>query len=573
MPNRVRLVVLSGLVSALGCHSSTRPITRTPETEPPAKVSPLRCEEPLRPGPVAMVASDYYGDIKVGPCGHLAYSVGRGDFVLLDPSYQNELRRVAVARSIEFSPDGATFMAITERGVTLTDLESGATSEFAGADGGFLRWDPSWTVTLGPAVPQSVPFICGDAGLGLVIGKQVQAPIATAVGCRLHDWSALGSRVLYFSDDQHLRVADFARADDRSLPIEPTQAGANRRPADGYHLSGDGRILLHLPGWDETCGDTFCRKTSGMAAIVDLASATEVQRVPANFSPGGREEIEAMEPSSLPSRVAVGGAVGGGVGGAVSMTLVHGNGGIVVSNHPRFKPLAVIASHDEVLARDDGDHSLWLLPFSGGQTINVSRTSVVDSLKPAAGFAVSSDGNVIAYQRLSNSNNVWELVVWSRAGGVQRTHYATQPFHAAWVGGDGTVLVQAELLREGLPPAGSQIRGEWALYLLAPGGNVLARWENPASVEQILELEDGILVAVRESLETVRLQRVNVATGAATTIVQTPTTPPAADSHPHYMLRFWTDARRQRLVYELSWPEGTPTTTKYRNSLHAGPLP
>jgi hypothetical protein len=567
IPRRVGAPRLASLLLIAGCTSEGATV---PDAPGPALA--LRCGEASLPGPLREITSAVAIDqVDLGPCGHLAYGDATGAHVL-DPAFERELAATPDgSAALDFSPDGATLLIRTATAIRVEDLLAGVATVVDTVapslwpNGGFLAWDSSWTVEVpGASSPRSVAFVCGADGLSLVINGQLRPAVGGAGTCDAVTWSEHGGVVILRDRDGHLHAADLAHGVDRRLPVEPTLAAPQRIPADRLHLSADGRVLIHLPAWDVACEDTYCPESDGIATVVDLATAAPVGTAAARMEPRDRG-IELVEDPDLGGGLAVGGE---GV-----MTLVDRGPRPRLDERPGFEPLAAIPGHDDLLARR-GD-ALVIAPYGAGPPIELSPDFDGEPI------AVSKDGTVIAFPRFSLRciaypdrpglchKQLWEVIVWSRDAGVIATYAATQPLVVRWVGSDGSVLVAGPLIHGEVPAtAPPDFDGDPGLHLLAPDGRALRRWE--AEVEQIAEIDGGLVLALRDAERSVSLSRVDVATGAERSIDRTPSLLPAGVlGYPE--LHFWTDAHAQRLAYRMDWEEGANQVA--RSSLHAGAMP
>jgi hypothetical protein len=506
-----------------------------------------------------LVARDIPAErVVVGPCGELAYGNDDGVISLHDATFARRLGSWANVYQAQFSPDGAQFMATGQGEMVLYDLEAETSQGFSG-EAGFLQRDEGWQGSDASDEPRSIPFLCDGAGLGLIRGDVIDTlfpGLACAPGSSaIAHASAHGSRVVLRDENRRLHVADFASGTDWLPPLESAE---EPNAFDVLHLSGDGRVLVHIAGWDEDCGDTFCPRSDGTATVFDLA-AQEAHRVPAWLDDDRDVGIFEGPPGS--HRLAI--------QGASEATLLSFSNELVSREHRDLVPLEVLASGDAVLGMRHVDGALELVRFGGGST-EITPTSEPSDPWDPPGIAVSHDGSVLAYVafrpkrcdvkpelREGCSGQLWETVVWSREGGELASHLSSQPPGVHWVGDDGSVLIDGPLSN----PDGTDA-SPWGLRVLGTDRSV--RTTLVGELLQLVPLRSGFLAVMSAEVPggASALQRFDIGSGSMTLLERPASVPVEAGLHA------WVDAAEERLVYAFDWHEGGTR----RGELYAGRL-
>jgi hypothetical protein len=502
--------------------------------------------------------------VAVGPCGELAYE-SADTLHVLDAAYARELATGVNMSAPRFSPDGALLTASGQNNVMVLDLVSEERREVPGEGRGFLLQTSDWWHD-DVSQPRSVPVVCNSSGLGLFLdgAVDVRFPGRACVPGAFDDWSGwlwgeYGSTVLYRDEDGDLHAADFLSGLDTIVAVELIEG--NGWGFDFLHLSDDGRVLVHVAGWDEACGDTFCPMSDGTATLFDLTTQLTHHGLPAALV-GNSHEVNIIDGPPGSHRMAI--------QGATDMTLIASADQLVASTVRNRAPLQIVGRRDEVLGRQYPDGALELVPFTGGGATTISPTSEEHDPWDPPDVAVSWDGSVIAYSayraRRCETNpaldpcqtQLWEVVVWSREHGELAAHLTSQPASPLWVGDDGSVLVYG-------PLAGHNEGFGWGDFVLDTAGNVLAQLPDS---EQVTALSDGFLLATPAEVMGggTDLWRFDVTTGTSATVALQPASVPAGAD-----LAVWVDPAEQRLVYAFHWYDAA--SSRDRSQLYAGQLP
>jgi hypothetical protein len=538
------------------------------ESDPPA----LFCGSALPAGDPSRIAADVDPEsVVVSPCGELAYADGAATH-LLDAAYTGVKASLPGAHYAAFSPDGGWFMAGAPAQTLFYDLRRDVqVGIYATERAGFLQQDARWSGYAAGAPARSLPFLCTAAGLSLLLDGAFDTRFPDANCAGQPDpllWTAYGSVVLYRGPDRHVRVADFATTSDRELRINLAEyewMPENRMPVDLFHLSGDGRVLVHTAAWDESCGDTFCRYSQGDGVLVDLAHGDERLDVHTGLHPDTRE-LSVLDGPPGSHYLAV--------ESELDTTLLDASQQLRAMPHDDFRPLLFVPGRDEVLGSAYGG-ALELLGFDADAPTQVSAVSDYQSSGlDAPNVRASRDGSVFAYtayraQRCTQNPAiedcdlpVWDTVVWSRTAGELAAFPASQPPQVHWVGDDGRVLFAGGLVvgaQDNTPiVAGS------GLYLMSPEGFIMADWSGYP--EQVLPLSDGFLLVVtdpeNEKLNQKLIVRLRLVPGDSIILATTPPDVPA-----NAALKVWVDAAEERLVYLFDWTDDTR-----HGALYAGRL-